>query len=136
MTTLTAKAFRQQVLKPAEGVFLFHQRAMERLIEEQLADRLQGISIPDLPYYLMPRGDFLYGLETENPEALSVIEGLRLPPYVILLPSPPTPDMEPADLERLRHDYWARSFEAEVARAWQMSPATTSKTGANAVPRR
>jgi hypothetical protein len=121
MTSLTAKAFRQQVLKPAEGVFLFHPRAMERLIEEQLADRLQGVSIPDLPYYLMPRGDFLYGLETENPEALSVIEGLRLPSYIILLPSPPAQDLEPAAFDRLRHDYWARSFEAEVARAWQMA---------------
>jgi hypothetical protein len=46
------------------------------------------VSIPDLPYYLMPRQDFLFGLETENAEALSVIEGLRLPDYVILLPSP------------------------------------------------
>ena len=121
MTTLTAKAFRQGVLKPAEGIFLFHPRAIERLIEEQQADRLQGVSIPELPYYLMPRGDFLDGLETENPEALSVIEGLRLPNYVILLPSPPSQDLEPAAFDRLRHDYWARSFEAEVARAWQMA---------------
>ena len=118
-TVTTAKAFRQQVLKPADGLFLFHARAIERLIEEQLGERLQGVSIPDLPYYLMPKDDFLYGLETENAEALSVIEGLRLPNYVILLPSPPEQRLEARGLRLLRHGYWARGFEAEVARAWQ-----------------
>ena len=121
MSTVTAKAFRQQILKPAEGIFLFHARAIERLIEEQLGERLLGVSIPDLPYYLMPRDAFLFGLESENAEALSVIEGLRLPDHVILLPSPATQDLDERSLRQLRHDYWARGFEAEVARAWQMA---------------
>ncbi|AGA92171.1 hypothetical protein Thimo_3508 [Thioflavicoccus mobilis 8321] len=119
MSVATAKAFRQQVLKPADGVFLFHSRAIERLIEEQLGARLLGVSVPDLPYYLMPRADFLLGLETENAEALSVIEGLQLPSYVILLPSPPELGLEARNLHRLQLDYWGRTFEAEVARAWQ-----------------
>ncbi|MFE8033518.1 sulfite exporter TauE/SafE family protein [Thiohalocapsa marina] len=119
MSTAAAKVFRQQILKPADGVFLVHARAIERLIEEQLGAKLQGVSVPDLPYYLMPRADFLYGLESENAEALSVIEGLRLPNYVVLLPSPPAQRIEEHGLRPLRHDYWARTFEAEVARAWQ-----------------
>ncbi|WP_462322273.1 sulfite exporter TauE/SafE family protein [Halochromatium sp.] len=119
MSIVTAKAFRQQVMKPAEGLFLFHARAIERLIEGQLGERLAGVSIPDLPYYLMPRADFLLGLETENAEALSVIEGLQLPEQVILLPSPPNQRLEQRSFTRLRYDYWARSFEAEVARTWQ-----------------
>ncbi|MBK5931786.1 sulfite exporter TauE/SafE family protein [Halochromatium salexigens] len=119
MSIVTAKAFRQQIMKPAEGLFLFHARAIERLIEGQLGERLVGVTIPDLPYYLMPRADFLLGLETENAEALSVIEGLRLPEHVILLPSPPNQRLEQRSFTRLRYDYWARSFEAEVARTWQ-----------------
>lgn len=118
MSTVTAKAFRQQIMKPAEGLFLFHARAIERLIIGQYGDRLTGVTIPALPYYLMPRADFLFGLETENPEALSVIEGLRLPEQVILLPSPPEQRLAPLGFSRLRGDYWARAFEAEVARAW------------------
>ena len=117
----SAKDFRQEVLNPAEGVFLFHARAIERLIEEQLGVHQHGVSIPELPYYLMRREDFLFGLETENPEALSVIEGLKLPPYVVLLPSPRAQGADRAAFSRLRHEYWARSFEAEVARAWQMA---------------
>ena len=119
MSIVTAKAFRQQIMKPAEGLFLFHARAIERLIEGQLGERLAGVSVPDLPYYLMPRADFLLGLETENAEALSVIEGLQLPEQVILLPSPPNQRLEQRSFTRLRYDYWARSFEAEVARTWQ-----------------
>jgi hypothetical protein len=119
MATPSAKVFRQQVLKPAEGVFLFHARAIERLIEEEHGAAARGVPIPALPYYLMPREAFLYGLETENAEALSVIEGLRLPPYVILLPSPTAQAVGEQAFARLRHDYWARGFEAEVARAWQ-----------------
>jgi hypothetical protein len=119
MPSPSAKAFRQQVLKPAEGVFLFHARAIERLIEEQLGADARGVPIPDLPYYLMSREAFLYGLETENAEALSVIEGLRLPSYVILLPSPTTQVFGEQAFARLRQDYWARGLEAEVARAWQ-----------------
>lgn len=119
MSIVTAKAFRQQIMKPAEGLFLFHARAIERLIEGQLGERLAGVSVPDLPYYLMPRADFLLGLESENAEALSVIEGLQLPEQVILLPSPPNQRLEQRSFTRLRYDYWARSFEAEVARTWQ-----------------
>ena len=121
MSTASAKAFRQHILKPAEGIFLFHARAIERLIQEQFGTRLQDVSIPNLPYYLMPRQEFLFGLETENTEALSVIEGLRLPNYVILLPSPVDQGLEDRGFRRLRHDYWARGFEAEVARAWHMA---------------
>ncbi len=121
MPIATAKAFRQQILKPAEGIFLFHARAIERLIEGQFGDQLFGISVPNLPYYLMPQAAFLFGLETENAEALSVIEGLRLPSYVILLPSPNEQLQSRETLDRLRYDYWSRSFEAEVARAWQMA---------------
>ncbi|WP_200345636.1 sulfite exporter TauE/SafE family protein [Halochromatium glycolicum] len=119
MSIVTAKAFRQQIMKPAEGLFLFHARAIERLIEGQLGERLAGVAVPNLPYYLMPQADFLLGLETENPEALSVIEGLQLPSQVILLPSPPHQRLEQRSFTRLRYDYWARSFEAEVARTWQ-----------------
>ncbi len=119
MSIVTAKAFRQQIMKPAEGLFLFHARAIERLIEGQLGERLAGVSVPDLPYYLMPRADFLLGLETENAEALSVIEGLQLPEQVILLPSPPNQRLEQRSFTLLRYDYWARAFEAEVARSWQ-----------------
>jgi hypothetical protein len=119
MPTANAKAFRQQILKPAEGVFLFHARAIERLIEDEFGAAARGVPIPDLPYYLMPREAFLSGLETENAEALSVIEGLRLPKYVVLLPSPSTQIYGEQAFARLRHDYWRRGFEAEVARAWQ-----------------
>ena len=119
MPSASGKTFRQQVLRPAEGVFLFHARAIERLIEEQLGAAVRGVPIPNLPYYLMPRAAFLEGLESENTEALSVIEGLRLPNYVILLPSPSSPVAGTEGFARLRLDYWARGFEAEVARAWQ-----------------
>ena len=138
MSIVTAKAFRQQIMKPAEGLFLFHARAIERLIEGQLGERLAGVSVPDLPYYLMPRADFLLGLETENAEALSVIEGLQLPPQVILLPSPPDQRLEQRSFTRLRDDYWARSFEAEVARTWQAAcecPETGVRLDASALRR-
>jgi hypothetical protein len=115
----TAKLFRERVLKPAEGVFLFHPRAMERLITEHLASEAQDLSIPELAYYLMPSVAFLTGLETENPEALAVIEGLNLPDYVILLPIPPEQRLDQVGFMRLLREYWARRFEAEIARAWQ-----------------
>jgi hypothetical protein len=117
----TAKLFRGRVLKPAEGVFLFHPRAMERLIIDHLAAEARDISIPELAYYLMPSTAFLTGLESENPEALAVIEGLNLPDYVILLPIPPEQRLDRIGFTRLLRDYWARRFEAEVARAWQMA---------------
>jgi hypothetical protein len=117
----TAKLFRGRVLKPAEGVFLFHPRAIERLIIDHLATEARDISIPELAYYLMPSTAFLTGLESENPEALAVIEGLSLPDYVILLPIPPEQRLDRVGFTRLLRDYWARRFEAEVARAWQMA---------------
>jgi hypothetical protein len=117
----TAKLFRGHVLKPAEGVFLFHPRAIERLIIDHLATEARDISIPELAYYLMPSMAFLTGLESENPEALAVIEGLNLPDYVILLPIPPEQRLDRVGFTRLLRDYWARRFEAEIARAWQMA---------------
>lgn len=117
----TAKLFRGRILKPEEGVFLFHLRAMQRLITEHLSSRVPDISIPDLAYYLMPSEAFLVGLETENPEALAVIEGLNLPSYVILLPIPPEQRLDQVGFIRLLRDYWARRFEGEVARAWQVA---------------
>ncbi|WP_296695437.1 sulfite exporter TauE/SafE family protein [Thiocapsa sp. UBA6158] len=117
----TAKLFRGRVLKPAEGVFLFHPRAIERLIIDHLATEARDISIPELAYYLMPSTAFLTGLESENPEALAVIEGLNLPDYVILLPIPPEQRLDRVGFTRLLRDYWARRFEAEVARAWQIA---------------
>jgi hypothetical protein len=121
MSTLTAKLFRQQILRPAEGIFLFHARAIERLIEKDIASSAKKQTIPTLPYYLMVRRAFLTGLESENVEALSIIEGLNLPRYVILLPAPPVTEINPEQLESLRTQYWAHRFEAEIARAWQMN---------------
>lgn len=115
----TARLFRSRVFKPAEGVFLFHPRAMERLIAEHLAARDHEGPIPDLGYYLMPSPAFLTGLESENPEALAVIEGLTLPDHVILLPMPVEQRRDAAGFTRLLRDYWARRFEGEIARAWQ-----------------
>ncbi|RNE89262.1 sulfite exporter TauE/SafE family protein [Marichromatium sp. AB31] len=117
----TARAFRSRVLRPTEGVFLFHPRAIERLVAKQLGpDGYEG-SIPEPIYALMPCADFLHGLETENPEALAVIEGLDLPAEVILLPIPPEQRFDRAGFVRLLRDYWGRRFEAEVARAWQLA---------------
>ena len=111
---VTAEAFRHWVLRPAEGVFLFHPRAIERL---------HGLGTPrgamEVCYHLMARGPFLQGLEVENPEALSVIEGLRLPEWVILLPMPGAPVLRSTPQRTLLRDYWARRFEGEVARTWQ-----------------
>ncbi len=117
----TARLFRSRVLKPAEGVFLFHPRAMERLIAEHLESQGYAGAIPDLGYYLMPAVHFLTGLESENPEALAVIEGLNLPDQVILLPMPVEQRLDQAGFTRLLRDYWARRFEGEIARAWEAS---------------
>ena len=57
----------------------------------------------------------------ENPEALSVIEGLRLPDWVLLLPMPSAPVLRNTAPRTLLRDYWARRFEGEVARTWQMA---------------
>ncbi|MBN2886903.1 MAG: sulfite exporter TauE/SafE family protein [Chromatiaceae bacterium] len=114
-----ARRFRARVLKPAEGVFLFHPRAMERLLAEHLGPGGYEGSIPALDYAVMPREDFLQALETENPEALAVIEGLELPAQVILLPLPTEQRLSQVAFTLLLRRYWARRFEAEVARAWQ-----------------
>ncbi len=115
----TTKLLRSRVFKPAEGVFLFHPRALERLITEHLGPKGFEGSIPDLTYYVMPRQAFLSGLESENPEALAVIEGLNLPLFVILLPMPMKQRLGHAGFARLLRDFWARRFEGEIARAWQ-----------------
>ncbi|EXJ14362.1 hypothetical protein [Imhoffiella purpurea] len=115
------RQFRARVFKPAEGIFLFHPRALERLIALHLdAVDLDG-DIPALAYYLMPTSAFLEALETENPEALVVVEGLSLPDQVVLLPTPLSLRTDQAGFVRLLRDYWARRFEGEVARAWQLA---------------
>ncbi|NEV60886.1 sulfite exporter TauE/SafE family protein [Thiorhodococcus minor] len=115
------RRFRARIFKPAEGVFLFHPRAMERLIAEHLETLGHSGSVPPLPYYLMPCPDFLRGLESENPEALAVIEGLNLPEQIILLPMPVDLRPDEASMTRLLRDYWARRFEGEIGRAWDMA---------------
>ena len=118
---LRVKAFRRRVLRPTEGVFLFHPRGLERLVRRHLGDGLPGLSIPSLGYYLMPRGAFLLGLEEENPDALAVVEGLNLPDWVILLPMPSAQELATGEPGRWLRDYWGRRFEAEVGRAWQIA---------------
>lgn len=121
---LTAQAFRRAVMRPADGVFLFHARALERLAGIERGEcRLLGSA--EIQYVLIPRGRFLRALESENPEALAVIEGLPLPDPVLLLPMPTDAVLRPSaerSAERpLLRDYWARRCEGEVARAWQVS---------------
>ena len=60
---LTARAFRRRVLRPAEGVFLFHPRVLQRLIRRHLGDAASTSAIPLLRYYLIPREILLIGLE-------------------------------------------------------------------------
>ena len=72
-------------------------------------------------YHLIPRQRFLSALEQENPEALSVIEGLRLPDNVMLLPMPAAIVLRSTPERTLLRDYWARRFEGELARAWQLA---------------
>jgi hypothetical protein len=120
--TFDAKTFRQRILKPTEGVFLFHPRAIRRLIQFHLNGVLdEHAVIPDLPYYLMPRAYFLRGLEEENPDALSIIEGLSLPEKVILLPMPSSRQLEETDAKILLRRYWARRFEAEIFKSWRLT---------------
>lgn len=116
---LKIKAFRRRVLRPVEGVFLFHPRGLERLARRHLGDGLPSFAVPPLGYYLMPRNVFLVGLEEENPDALAVIEGLNLPDWVILLPMPSARELAVGEPGRWLRDYWGRRFEAEVGRAWQ-----------------
>ncbi|MCK7578639.1 MAG: hypothetical protein MZV65_24780 [Chromatiales bacterium] len=116
-----AKAFRASVFKPAEGIFLFHPRALERLVAEHLEPFGCTGSIPSLGYHVMSREDFLSALEYENPEALAVIEGLALPEYVILLPIPLDLRSDHEGFIGLLREYWARRFEGEIARAWQLA---------------
>ncbi|MDQ5908606.1 MAG: hypothetical protein QG599_698 [Pseudomonadota bacterium] len=118
---LTIRAFRRRVLKPTEGVFLFHPRVMERLVRLDRGPGLSSLAVPSLSHYLMPRAVFLRGLEDENPDALSVIEGLSLPELVILLPMPSAQELASSDPECLLRNYWGWRFEAEVARTWQIA---------------
>ena len=120
-TPYTAKAFRRRVLRPVDGVFLFHPRALERLVHHHLNRGLLARHIPPLSYYLIPRDVFLVALEDENPDALSVIEGLDLPSWVILLPTPPPSIRVSTAPEHLLYRYWGRRFFAEMARAWQQA---------------
>jgi hypothetical protein len=69
----------------------------------------------------MGRRAFLDGLESENPEALSVIEGLPLPDWILLLPIPSAAVLRSTQERALLRDYWGRRFEGEIARAWQMA---------------
>lgn len=117
---ISAKEFRRRVLRPVEGVFLFHPRALERLIHVHLESGLLARRVPALSYYLIPRETFLVALEDENPDALSVIEGIELPHYVILLPTPLARERTGMARDRLLCRYWAQRYEAEVARRWQL----------------
>ncbi|HRY16722.1 MAG TPA: hypothetical protein P5330_12730, partial [Candidatus Competibacteraceae bacterium] len=90
---LTARAFRRRVLRPAEGVFLFHPRMLQRLVRRHLGEGSSNLAIPLLRHYLIPRKVLLIGLEDENPDVLSVIEGLNLPDWVILLPAPSSQEL-------------------------------------------
>ena len=118
---LTVRAFRRRVLKPTDGVFLFHPRVMERLVRRDREPGLSRLAIPSMSHYLMPRSVFLRGLEDENPDALSVIEGLSLPEWVILLPTPSARELATSDPDCLLRSYWGRRFEAEIARTWQIT---------------
>lgn len=115
---LSSKEFRQNFFRPVEGVFLFHPRAWERLIGQYLYQQGQAKPVPLLDYFLLARADFLRGLEDENPEALSVIEGLELPEYIILLPMPPTRERHKTAAADLLASYWQKRLAAEAARAW------------------
>jgi len=94
---LTVRTFRRRVLRPTEGVFLFHPRVLERLVRRDRGHGLSSLAIPSLGHYLMARPVFLRSLEDENPDALAVIEGLRscaktqLPKKVLKQPLPIMP---------------------------------------------
>lgn len=118
---LTTKNFRRRVLRPTEGVFLFHPRVLERLIRRHVGGDSRNLAISTLRYYLIPRTVLLNGLEDENPDALAIIEGLNLPDWVILLPMPSAQELATDSPERWLRGYWGRRFEAEVARTWRMA---------------
>lgn len=115
------KSFRRRVLRPAEGVFLFHPRVLQRLVHRHVGIDSRNPAISALRYYLIPRAVLLSGLEDENPDALAIIEGLNLPDWVILLPMPSAQELAAGAAERWLRDYWGRRFEAEVARTWRMA---------------
>jgi hypothetical protein len=116
---LTARTFRRRVFRPAEGVFLFHPRVLQRLVRRHLGDGSPNLTLPPLGYYLMPREVLLIGLEDENPDALAIIEGLNLPDPVIIMPMPAAQELAAGAPEYWLRRYWGRRFEAEVARTWQ-----------------
>lgn len=117
---LSAKQFRRRVFRPVEGVFLFHPRAWERLIQRHLDETGEAQPVPPLEYFLMPRAAFLTGLEDENPEALSVIEGIDLPELVILLTMPSAQERSKIPANALLQRYWAKRVESEGARDWEL----------------
>jgi len=117
--SVTAKAFRRRILRPAEGVFLFHTRAIDRLRDPPHPDTPP--STAGICYQLLARRLFLAQLESENPEALAVIERLPLPDWILLLLIPAAPVLRSTAERTLLRDYWARRFEGEVARAWLMA---------------
>lgn len=116
---MDAKSFRQRVLRPAEGVFLFHPRAVARLSGAEREPRRPGAG--PIHHHLIHRGAFLRALETENPEVLSIIEGLPLPDWILLLPMPSAVELRTGPERTLLRDYWARRFEGELQRLWQMA---------------
>ena len=98
---LTASGLSAAGTSAGGGVFLFHPRMLQRLIRRHLGDASSNSAIPLLRYYLIPREILLIGLEDENPDALSVIEGLNLPDWVILLPMPSAPGVGHRDSRAL-----------------------------------
>ncbi len=119
VSRLTLRTLRRRVLRPTEGVFLFHPRVLERLVRRDRGQGWSSLAVPALGHYLIARPVFLHSLEDENPDALAVIEGLSLPDWIILLPTPSAQELANDAAERLLRRYWGRRFEAEVARAWQ-----------------
>lgn len=115
------QTLRRRVLRPTEGIFLFHPRVMQRLVRGDRRRQRSPQDVPALSHYLMARAQFLNGLEAENPDALAVIEGLNLPEWVILLPTPSAAELATIKAELVLRRYWGKRFTAEVARAWQVS---------------
>ena len=120
MEPLTLHSLRRRVLRPTDGVFLFHSRVMQRLVRRELGRHGAHLALPALSYHLMQRSPFLSALETENPDALALLEALNLPDWVILMPTPSANELAHCDAQLMLRQYWGRCFAAEVARAWQV----------------
>lgn len=117
---LDMHSLRRRVLRPTEGVFLFHPRVLQRLLRSELGRHRAPLALPALSYHLMQRSPFLSALETENPDALALLEALNLPDWVILLPTPSANELARCPAQLMLRQYWGRCFAAEVARAWQV----------------